>query len=128
MSSTNLQIRHDLSEIGFPEIRIRTSVMTYTTKAAAGGESGGGVDQLVEACRTPTSFENKIPQILTCPPAPRKPKRKVAALSCKRKLLDEFQFFEIANREEVESFFRSSFEQNSDSSRDVVAKRRCKCT
>nr|XP_023876179.1 cyclin-dependent protein kinase inhibitor SMR1-like [Quercus suber] len=60
-----------------------------------------------DCCRTPTSKEHRIPKILDCPPAPRKPKR---APTCKRKLSD-LQFFEIVNRDEVDSFFRSSFEQ-----------------
>ncbi|KAK2634144.1 hypothetical protein Ddye_028936 [Dipteronia dyeriana] len=133
--STNLQIRtNNLPEIRLPEIRIRTSVLNSNKiKAAAGcGEL------LSEGCRTPTSVENKIPEISTCPPAPRKPKRKVADLSCKKKLFaQEFQFFETNNREEIETFFRSSFDQisssstsssTSSSSSPVVAKRRCKCT
>ncbi|RVW97743.1 cyclin-dependent protein kinase inhibitor SMR1 [Vitis riparia] len=67
-------------------------------------------------CRTPTSAEHKIPVILTCPPAPRKPRRVVR---CKRRIR-EFDFFEIVNRDEVEEFFRSSLEVGE-------AKRRCKC-
>ncbi|KAM1229917.1 hypothetical protein ACFX13_040888 [Malus domestica] len=74
-------------------------------------------DSVVSECRTPTSKENKIPTILTCPPAPRKPARRVGS-SCKRKL----QFFETTNRKEVEDMFRSSFMINS------RAKRSCPCT
>ncbi|KAI9156915.1 hypothetical protein LWI28_014056 [Acer negundo] len=131
--STNFQIRtNNLPEIRLPEIRIRTSVLNSNKTKAAAGCGGGGGELLSEGCRTPTSVENKIPEISTCPPAPRKPKRKVADVSCKRKLFaQEFQFFETNNREEIETFFRSSFDQISDSSSSsspVVAKRRCKCT
>ncbi|KAF8396493.1 hypothetical protein HHK36_018116 [Tetracentron sinense] len=56
-------------------------------------------------CRTPTSDEHKIPLLRNCPPAPRKPKMVVLS---KRKF-SELQFFEFMIREEVESFFRSSF-------------------
>ncbi|XP_050208816.1 cyclin-dependent protein kinase inhibitor SMR1-like [Mercurialis annua] len=66
-----------------------------------------------EDCTTPTSDENKIPPVVICPPAPRKPKTMMG--SCKRKL----DFLEIVKREEVESYFRSNF--------DVLAKRRCPC-
>lgn len=66
-----------------------------------------------ESYKTPTSKESKIPEILTCPPAPKKPKPFV---SCKRKLLDEFQFFEVTN-EDMDAFFRSTF-----------PKRTCPCT
>ncbi|CAI0442522.1 unnamed protein product [Linum tenue] len=61
-----------------------------------------------EECRTPKSAEFKIPAVLSCPPAPRKPRRK--AIPCKRKLEPEFEFFDAVNREEVESFFRSGFQ------------------
>ncbi|GMN52819.1 hypothetical protein TIFTF001_021957 [Ficus carica] len=62
-------------------------------------------DNEIESCRTPTSKEHRIPLILSCPPAPRKPAR---APSCKRKL-SELEFFDVVNRDEVEQFFRSSF-------------------
>ncbi|OIT39789.1 hypothetical protein A4A49_58257, partial [Nicotiana attenuata] len=57
-----------------------------------------------EEIKTPKSPQNLIPKILSCPPAPKKPKR---LISCKRKLVDELQFFEVAAREEVDSFFKS---------------------
>ncbi|OWM87624.1 cyclin-dependent protein kinase inhibitor SMR1-like [Punica granatum] len=57
-----------------------------------------------EECRTPTSEENRIPALLSCPPAPKKPR---LALSCKRKL-SELDFFEIVNRAEVEEFFSAT--------------------
>lgn len=69
--------------------------------------------EIDESYKTPTSKESKIPEILTCPPAPKKPKPFV---SCKRKLLDEFQFFEVSN-EDMDAFFRSTF-----------PKRPCPCT
>ncbi|KAF9595044.1 hypothetical protein IFM89_036372 [Coptis chinensis] len=87
-----------------PPIRLRTiNVQTRHT------DEDGEVIQLSvddDECRTPTSSEYKIPMILSCPPAPRK-RRKVVL--CKRKL-SEIQFFEVVGRDEVESFFKSSFE------------------
>ncbi|XP_057472014.1 cyclin-dependent protein kinase inhibitor SMR1-like [Actinidia eriantha] len=68
-----------------------------------------------DECHTPTSLEHKIPAILICPPAPKKPRNRV--ISSKRKL----EFFEIVAREEVDSFFRSNYGL-------VDAKRRCPCT
>lgn len=67
-----------------------------------------------ESYRTPTSKESKIPAIMSCPPAPRKPK---AFASCKRKLFDDFQFFDVTNKEDMDAFFRSTF-----------PKRSCTCT
>ncbi|KAK7391500.1 hypothetical protein VNO78_19916 [Psophocarpus tetragonolobus] len=67
-----------------------------------------------ESYRTPTSKESKIPAVTTCPPAPKKPK---PFASCKRKLLDEFQFFDDTNKEDMDAFFRSTF-----------PKRSCTCT
>lgn len=76
---------------------------------------GAVVDgEIDESYRTPTSKESKIPEIQDCPPAPRKPKPFV---SCKRKLMDDFQFFEVKNSEDIDAFFRSTF-----------PKRTCPCT
>lgn len=76
---------------------------------------GAVVDgEIDESYRTPTSKESKIPAIHDCPPAPRKPKPFV---SCKRKLMDDFQFFEVKNNEDMDAFFRSTF-----------PKRTCPCT
>ncbi|OIW13209.1 hypothetical protein TanjilG_17652 [Lupinus angustifolius] len=63
-----------------------------------------------ESYRTPTSKESKIPEVLSCPPAPKKPK---SLVSCKRKLMDEFQFFEDTNKEDMDEFFRSTFPKRS---------------
>ncbi|KAJ9178030.1 hypothetical protein P3X46_009950 [Hevea brasiliensis] len=68
-------------------------------------------DELVpsdqEECKTPTSSNHKIPTIRSCPPTP---KKKVQKLFLNKRKLPEMDFFEAANRDEVESFFRSSFE------------------
>ncbi|MFS7968227.1 putative cyclin-dependent protein kinase inhibitor SMR [Helianthus anomalus] len=53
---------------------------------------------------TPKSPEHKIPEVVTCPPAPKKPR-----MSCKRRI-SEFEFFEI---DEIESFFKSSYQNSS---------------
>ncbi|XP_022133553.1 cyclin-dependent protein kinase inhibitor SMR1 [Momordica charantia] len=70
-----------------------------------GGCGGGEVDR---GCRTPTSAEHKIPKIVSCPGAPKKPKR--PPVPCKRKLTMELKFFEIVNQEEVDNFFRSAYD------------------
>uniref|UniRef100_A0A7N0V5I3 Uncharacterized protein n=1 Tax=Kalanchoe fedtschenkoi TaxID=63787 RepID=A0A7N0V5I3_KALFE len=67
-------------------------------------------DESSKSCRTPESDANKIPKTLTCPPAPRKPIRR-AAMSCKRKLMPEFEFVEADRRQEVDEFFKSSFDR-----------------
>ncbi|XP_039028516.1 cyclin-dependent protein kinase inhibitor SMR1-like [Hibiscus syriacus] len=72
-------------------------------------------DESSSECSTPTSEENKIPAVLSCPGAPRKPRK--THVSCKRKL-SEFDFFEIVNRDEVDAFFEAGFH-------DPIAKRRC---
>lgn len=122
--STDLEFLHDLSKSKTKLLTVKT---TRTTPSSTTPQVGGFNDNIgannnnnevetqdkkinvdeEDCCRTPTSKEHRIPKILDCPPAPRKPKR---APTCKRKL-SELQFFEIVNREEVDSFFRSSFEQ-----------------
>lgn len=126
--STDLELLQDLSKIRL--LTVKTRMITQSSNDV--GEDVGGKVVVVEPqqnedngnneeCRTPTSEENKIPKILVCPPAPRKPRIRVP--SCKRKL-SELQFFEIANGEEVDAFFRSSFESVSDI---TSVKRNC-CT
>ncbi|KAL3649969.1 hypothetical protein CASFOL_006372 [Castilleja foliolosa] len=62
-------------------------------------------DDEEENCRTPKSPRHMIPAILSCPPAPRKPAMARRRSSCKRKLCDELQFFEIVARDEIQTFF-----------------------
>ncbi|KAJ4837385.1 hypothetical protein Tsubulata_029282 [Turnera subulata] len=119
----------ELCQLGLPNIRISPIKTRQTLQSCGGGKENissnrsnfikqetttCGVDVDGDGCRTPTSEEHKIPAILSCPPAPRKPRRGV---SCKRKL-SEFDFFEIVKREEVDRFFQSAFE--------TTAKRRCR--
>ncbi|KAJ4720684.1 cyclin-dependent protein kinase inhibitor SMR1-like [Melia azedarach] len=105
--STDLQFCRDFPKIRLSPIQIlKKQQCSNTTEEDTIGSKVQEKDN--ESCTTPKSEENKIPAILCCPPAPRKPKRRT--VSCKRKLADEMQFFEILNGEEVDSFFRSSFE------------------
>ncbi|KAJ0533467.1 putative cyclin-dependent protein kinase inhibitor SMR [Helianthus annuus] len=60
---------------------------------------------------TPKSPEHKIPEAVTCPPAPKKPR-----ISCKRRI-SEFEFFEI---DEIESFFKSSYQNSSMNQRSCI--------
>ena len=130
--STDLEFLHDLSKSKSKTklLTVKTTRITSSSTTQVGGlndnigannnnnvvetqnkkinvEEDDNKEEEEDCCRTPTSKEHRIPKILDCPPAPRKPKR---APTCKRKL-SELQFFEIVNREEVDSFFRSSFEQ-----------------
>ncbi|XVE99178.1 hypothetical protein REPUB_Repub03eG0174900 [Reevesia pubescens] len=109
--STDLELFQDLAKIKLPKLKIQPS-----------NENGIIIQEenknTQDECLTPTSVENKIPAVFSCPPAPRKPRKK--AVSCKRKL-SELQFFEIVNREEVDAFFKAGFD-------DSISKRRCPCT
>lgn len=107
--STDLQLRQELLEIRCPAITITVNLSSSSDvvnddntiaviQSQESTTSDGNV--LEDECQTPKSPRNMIPEILSCPPAPKKPRRVV---SCKRKLCD---FFEIVAREEVESFFR----------------------
>ncbi|XP_052185358.1 cyclin-dependent protein kinase inhibitor SMR13-like [Diospyros lotus] len=93
--STDLEFRQGLPQLRIPTITIEPSEPPATVQTPNSDE-----------CHTPTSPETRIPEVRSCPPAPKKPRRRV---SCKRRLSDELQFFEIVAREEIESFFRSSF-------------------
>ncbi|KAJ4979453.1 hypothetical protein NE237_010233 [Protea cynaroides] len=110
--STDLELQNSL-----PEIRLRPAAeedeQKDTNKKAIQNSlmnhsDGRGDDHEDDGCRTPTSEEHKIPVMRSCPPAPKKQRR---VILCKRKrcLSDEFNFFEIMGRHQIESFFSSSF-------------------
>ncbi|XP_057427417.1 cyclin-dependent protein kinase inhibitor SMR3-like [Lotus japonicus] len=129
--ATDLHLQHEL-----PKLRISATVDDNDTISSSDSSSpstpiaatasvpdseidddaavGGTIQGAEQSYRTPTSKESKIPAILNCPPAPKKPKTFV---SCKRKLNDAFQFFEVKNKEDMDAFFRSTF-----------PKRTCPCT
>ncbi|CAJ1976639.1 unnamed protein product [Sphenostylis stenocarpa] len=126
--STDLHLQHDLPKLRIAAVKIDdvpsdhhldTLVSSVVTRVENESDEEGTVTVTAavadeESYRTPTSKESKIPAIMTCPPAPRKPK---AFASCKRKLLDDFQFFDVTNKEDMDAFFRSTF-----------PKRSCTCT
>ncbi|KAL4342494.1 hypothetical protein GQ457_08G011280 [Hibiscus cannabinus] len=106
--STDLGLLQDSAKTKLPKLNIEIPNQSgEESKDPAGGSNS--------ECSTPTSEESKIPAVLSCPGAPRKPRK--TFVSCKRKL-SEFQFFEILNRDEVDAFFQAGFH-------DPVAKRRC---
>ncbi|XP_057980691.1 cyclin-dependent protein kinase inhibitor SMR1-like [Malania oleifera] len=138
--SMDLQLQLELPTRRPPLIRVRMPDSSDTTGDAgcpvdnnrrsadsdATGDNGCVIESNLQtaedsdesSCRTPTSEEHKIPAILSCPPAPRKQK---AVLSCKRRMSWEPEFRQIVPAEELEDFFRSSFEAV------AGAKRRCTC-
>lgn len=122
--STDLEFLHDLSKIRLLTVKTTRTTAQASKDAAADHDIAGNDVEAPEPqdneCRTPTSEEYRIPKILDCPPAPRKPRR---APSCKRKLSPELHFFEIVNPEEVDAFFRSSFEKIS----AITSSKRCCC-
>ncbi|KAH7561142.1 hypothetical protein ACOSP7_016266 [Xanthoceras sorbifolium] len=85
-------------------------------------------------CRTPTSIDNKIPTIQSCPPTPRKKKVQQVVFShhVKRKKPDhhhhEFHFFEATGtgHEEVDSFFKSTTSSEISWLESHAVKKRCK--
>ena len=112
--STDLELFQDLAKIKLPKLKIQSSNQSGIVIQ----EENKDQDDSSSECLTPTSEENKIPAVFSCPGAPRKPRKR--AVSCKRKL-SELQFFEIVNREEVDAFFNAGFD-------DSISKRRCPCT
>ncbi|KAK7257663.1 hypothetical protein RIF29_31803 [Crotalaria pallida] len=68
-----------------------------------GGEE---VMEELQGCKTPTAKSNKIPEIQTCPPAPRK--RRFASSHMKRSSATELSL--LIRNEEVEFLFQSLFQ------------------
>nr|GMC74570.1 cyclin-dependent protein kinase inhibitor SMR2-like [Ipomoea batatas]GMC77312.1 cyclin-dependent protein kinase inhibitor SMR2-like [Ipomoea batatas] len=119
--SIDLQFRQDLPEIqefraDSPEIQVpRIKTGSLQSSGVIDDDGGNGVipaedREEEEGCRTPKSPRNFLPETLVCPPAPKKPRR--AAPSCKRKLGDELQFFEVVGRDEIDCFFRRVHDRN----------------
>ncbi|KAF3666895.1 putative non-symbiotic hemoglobin 2-like [Capsicum annuum] len=116
--SRDLQSRRPLSEIQLPNI-INSSSSSNILRDEP--ERCSNKEQAAEI-RTPGTPQNLIPKILSCPPAPKKPKR---VISCKRKLLGELEFFDVAAKEEVDSFFKSVDENSKPCGANSNKKRRC---
>ncbi|XP_030474206.1 cyclin-dependent protein kinase inhibitor SMR1-like [Syzygium oleosum] len=90
-------------DLELPKIRVpsSSSVTAVVDDKASSGDAGATqIPSDDSECRTPTSSEHRIQAAASCPPAPRKPR---AVPSRKRRR----EFFDTANREEVEGFFRS---------------------
>nr|XP_011469403.1 PREDICTED: cyclin-dependent protein kinase inhibitor SMR2-like [Fragaria vesca subsp. vesca] len=115
MATTGLDLCQDLPSLmrSLPSIKIQTPKPQQPQPQDSITTNDAVLED--ECCRTPKSEASKIPAVVTCPPAPRKPRR--AAGSCKRKLT-ELQFFEVVNRDEVEAFFGST---------GLFNKRSCPC-
>lgn len=115
--SRDLQSRRALSEIQLPSLISQNENISRDHEAERCTTTNK--EQAAEI-RTPGTPQNLIPKVLSCPPAPKKPKR---AISCKRKLLGDLEFYDVTAREEVDSFF-SSVDENSKSC-GLNRKRRC---
>ncbi|CAN8295019.1 unnamed protein product [Cochlearia groenlandica] len=63
-------------------------------------------EEFIGSLCTPTSSDHKIPEVETCPPAPRKRPREIS-LTKKTRLSKDLRFFEATDvgSQEVETFF-----------------------
>ncbi|XVF75655.1 hypothetical protein PTKIN_Ptkin13bG0204400 [Pterospermum kingtungense] len=106
--SADLESFQDLAKIKLPKLRIQSSNENgiVTEEENKNQDDSSSSSSSISKCLTPTSEESKIPTVLSCPPAPRKPRKR--AISCKRKLQSELESFEIVNREEVDAFFKAA--------------------
>ncbi|PIN04778.1 hypothetical protein CDL12_22691 [Handroanthus impetiginosus] len=88
------------------DLELSLPVIKTATNSQISDNIISNVKEEDQDCHTPKSPRYMIPAILTCPPAPRKPRRRaMGPTTRKRKLLCEMEFFEIVNRDEVEAFF-----------------------
>ncbi|KFK38442.1 hypothetical protein AALP_AA3G114000 [Arabis alpina] len=116
----DLELLQDLSKFDLP-IKIRT-------KTSRNNNLDGDTEEDGLSCNTPTSKEHKIPSVADSPPPPpRKPRPppltpSATAVrmirSCKRKLIVSTCEI-IMNREEIDRFFSSVYNESS-----TTAKRR----
>lgn len=90
----------DLDEfMRLPMIKISTTNIISDDESCI---SSSKIDQ--QKCHTPKSPQHMIPAVLTCPPAPKKPRR---VSSCKRSRVSGLKFIEVVARDEIETFFRT---------------------
>ncbi|XP_071687007.1 cyclin-dependent protein kinase inhibitor SMR2-like [Rutidosis leptorrhynchoides] len=100
--STDLQFRQLPAVIHqLPSLKVSISQLQHESSSSSATDS----DQ--SECSTPTSPEHRIPAILTCPPPPKKQRKFIP--SCKRRLHREL-FFEVVAGDEIDSFFKHSYE------------------
>ncbi|XP_038884240.1 cyclin-dependent protein kinase inhibitor SMR1-like [Benincasa hispida] len=118
--SMDLEFPKNLPKIRLP-LQVRSPPKPSLSDNIPSSASDRDSDLDRRSCRTPTSAEHKIPKILSCPGAPKKPKR--PPVPCKRKLTMELKFFEIVNQEEVDNFFRSAYDLEASST--APPKRTC---
>ncbi|KAL7200024.1 hypothetical protein ACSBR2_022184 [Camellia fascicularis] len=67
------EFQQGMPQLQLPTIKIKPS--TDETPTIQTPKSGSNSDCADDECRTPTSPEYKIPAMLNCPPAPKKPRR-----------------------------------------------------
>ncbi|KAJ7974978.1 cyclin-dependent protein kinase inhibitor SMR1-like [Quillaja saponaria] len=104
--SADLQNRHDLPEIRIENCKIKTLSVSSDANHQNDDVISQGINEADdESLRTPKSKKYRIPAITNCPSAPRKPRRSVPY---KRWLLEDLQFLDIVNPDEIDSFFRSN--------------------
>ncbi|KAL1542349.1 cyclin-dependent protein kinase inhibitor SMR2 [Salvia divinorum] len=106
MSAADLEIRV------VPIMKAAPPSSQDSDRAVTSSDGGGGGE-----CWTPKSAEHKIPAAISCPPAPRKPRRG-SLLACKRRLY-ELDFYEAVAEEKIDAFFRRA------EGRGAAVKRRC---
>ncbi|KAE9592442.1 hypothetical protein Lal_00028496 [Lupinus albus] len=108
--SMDLQLHHEL-----PKLLISNAKAIHSNHVKVKHDDDNGSNNNNDGSNdddgylTPTSKESKIPTMKTCPPAPRKAKQ----VSCKRKLMDEYRFFEVESKEKIDAFFMSNFPKRS---------------
>jgi len=95
-----------------PALAARTASESILVSTTNFGDSGKCLDSLVdyaaeEECQTPKSEAHKIPPVLSCPPAPRKPKW----FPVKRKIpASPLQGFYILSDSDLQSLFGSDLQ------------------
>ncbi|OWM70262.1 uncharacterized protein LOC116194141 [Punica granatum] len=131
--STNTDLdqdRDDSSLPSLPRIRAPPPSSSSSSAAAVNSSSCSSADRAPpdgdEGCRTPTSSEHRIAPALTCPPAPRKPRRTATRKRARPSEAEEL--LRKVSQEEIEAFFLSCEPKTAGAGVfRVAAKRTCSC-
>lgn len=120
--STDLQLPENVlpTRLSSLKIKLPTSPTKHDTTTSCTIQENMQEEQ--EECQTPTSLEHKIPDIVTCPPAPKKQRVSEYSPTCKRRIFSDFEFYEYIAKDEIEAFFKETYEFNGQKS--SVNKRR----
>ncbi|GJW48694.1 cyclin-dependent protein kinase inhibitor SMR1-like protein [Tanacetum coccineum] len=108
--STDLQLPEHVLPTRLASLKIKLPTSPTKSDTTTSCTIQENIQEHEKECQTPTSLEHKIPVILTCPPAPKRKRVSEYSPTCKRRILSGFEFYEYIGKDEIEAFFKETYE------------------